>query len=224
MREIDQDLLDELRKGAIRPFMLLNLTLVNDEGEEFYFNKTDCDVPLYFEGEEFEPYPFSLDSVSYSTARIVDEAVIEIDVLDQALTYYFTETGQQDQNIGIRTVLLDSNFQIVGDAAFTMFSGEIDAWSLYPDEKIRITITNEFARWDMNTINVHSPSCRWKVFGGTECGYTKDYPTQKCDRTYATCRGIYSNEENFGGFRWLPDIEDKVIWWGRVPKSGKETT
>jgi len=219
MREIDQDLLDEIRKGSIRPFILMNLSVVNDQGEAYHFNLTDCDVSIYFEGAKYEPYPFSVDSVNYSTARIIDEATVDIDVLDQSLTYYFAETGQQGQPIGLKMVLLDSDFQIVGDAAITMFSGEIDAWNLYPDEKIRITMTNEFTRWDMNTINLHSPSCRWKVFGGDECGYSKDYPTQECDRTYAAC-SKYNNTDNFGGYRWLPDIEDKIIWWGRNPKVG----
>ena len=218
MRTIDQDLLDEVRQGAIRPFLLLNVTLKNDAGDRFYFNYTDCDTPLYFEGTKFEPYPFAVESVDYGSAKIIDEATIEIDVLDQAFTYYFAETGQQGENIGIRQVLLDSEFQIVGNAAFTMFSGEIDSWNLFPDELIRISMTNEFARWDMNTINVHSPSCRWKVFKGTECGYVGS--ETECDRTYVSCRGKYSNTDNFGGYRWLPDIEDKIIWWGRVPKVG----
>jgi len=218
MREIDTQLLAEVRQGSIRPFMLLNTTLVNDEGEEQHFLYTDCDVPIYFEGNKFEPHPFAVENVLYSTAKIVDEATVEIDVIDQAFTYYFAETGQQGQNIGIRMVLLDADFQVVGDAAFTMFSGEIDAWQLFPDEKMSITMTNEFARWDMNTINLHSPSCRWKVFKGVECQYVGS--ETKCDRTYASCRDKYSNTDNFGGYRWLPDIEDKIIWWGRDPKVG----
>jgi hypothetical protein len=220
MREINQDLLDEVRQGAIRPFLLLNVTVKDDEGVRYHFNYTDCDVPIYFEGTKFEPHTFSVDSVNYSTANIIDEATVEIDVLDQVLTYYFVETGQQGENLGLRTVLLDNDFQIVGDAAFTVFSGEIDAWNLFPDEKIHISVTNEFSRWDMNTVNVHSPSCRWKVFGGTECGYTKDFDEQECDRTFVSCRDTYNNVINFGGFRWLPEIEDKIIWWGRDPKVG----
>lgn len=218
MRDIDQQMLDELKGGEIRPFMLFNVTLVDDEGVEEHFLYTDCDVPIYFEGNRFEPYPFSVENVVYSTAKIVDEATVEVDVLDQAFTYYFAETGQQGQNIGLRTVLLDSSFQIVGDASFTLFSGEIDSWNLFPDEKITITMTNEFARWDMQTINLHSPSCRWKVFKGTECQYVGS--ETKCDRTYATCRDKYSNTDNFGGFRWLPDIENKTVWWGRSSKVG----
>lgn len=214
MRTVDQGLLDEIRAGAIRPFFLLNLTV---EGQPFRY--TDCDVPIYFGGDEFVPHPFAVESVNYSTAKIIDEATVEIDVLDQALTYYFVEYTPQGDPIGLRMVLLDDSFSVVGDASFTLFSGEIDSWDLYPDEKIRITMTNEFARWDMNTINLHSPSCRWKVFKGVECQYVGS--ETECDRTYATCRDSYSNTDNFGGFRWLPEIEDKVIWWGRKkPKGG----
>jgi len=36
-----------------------------------------------------------------------------------------------------------------------------------------------------------------------------------CDRTYARCL-VLGNTDNFGGFRWLPSIIDKEIWWGRL--------
>ena len=99
MRDIDTSLLAAIQQGEIRPFILLNFTLVDDDDNPYTFRYTDCDVSLYFGGEEFEPYPFSVDSVNYSIGKIVDEASVDIDVLDQALTYYFGETGQQGQPI-----------------------------------------------------------------------------------------------------------------------------
>jgi len=36
-----------------------------------------------------------------------------------------------------------------------------------------------------------------------------------CDRTYTKCVTL-SNTTNYGGFRWLPSIVDREIWWGRV--------
>lgn len=38
-----------------------------------------------------------------------------------------------------------------------------------------------------------------------------------CDHTWKRCAEM-TNQKNFGGFRWLQYLEDKSIWWGRVPK------
>ncbi len=38
-----------------------------------------------------------------------------------------------------------------------------------------------------------------------------------CDHTWKRCTEM-SNQKNYGGFRWLQYLEDKSIWWGRVPK------
>jgi hypothetical protein len=37
-----------------------------------------------------------------------------------------------------------------------------------------------------------------------------------CDQSWERCATL-TNTLNFGGNRWLPYYEDKVIWWGRVP-------
>jgi len=98
--------------------------------------------------------------------------------------------------------------------AIIFFQGQIGEW-LLDESRIRMTVTNQFAQWTQETINHHSASCRWKVFKGTECAYSGGETW--CDRSYTRCAAL-SNVANFGGFRWLPSIEDKVIWWGSTPK------
>ena len=97
----------------------------------------------------------------------------------------------------------------IGDPIL-VFNGQIDSWDL-TEEEISINVNSELARWSQNTQAIHSSSCRWKEFKGTECGYTGDETW--CDRSYIRCDAL-NNTNNFGGFRWLPSIEDKDIWWG----------
>ncbi|GAI73202.1 unnamed protein product, partial [marine sediment metagenome] len=53
-----------------------------------------------------------------------------------------------------------------------------------------------------------------------ECGYGGGETW--CDRTYARCV-VLANSDNFGGFRWLPSIVDKEVFWGpQAPKYGEE--
>jgi len=100
------------------------------------------------------------------------------------------------------------------DGILTLFSGEIDDWTM-TEGRLEITVASQFARWSRKTFRTHSSSCRWLVFKGPECGYSG--PETWCDRSYDRCVQL-GNQDNFGGFRWLPSLEQKNIWWGQVPK------
>jgi hypothetical protein len=95
----------------------------------------------------------------------------------------------------------------------TLFQGTIDGWDL-DEEKVSLTVASELVQWSQRTLAKHSSSCRWKKFKGTECTYAG--AEAWCDRTYTRCAAL-SNQANFGGFRWLPSIIDKEIWWGPSP-------
>jgi len=98
-------------------------------------------------------------------------------------------------------------------ASLELFEGIIDNWKM-EEGRISVEVTNIFARWQRRTLSRHSPSCRWPVFKGTYCTYTGSGTW--CDRSYKRCLTL-GNQDNFGGFRWLPSIIDKEIWWGKIP-------
>ena len=89
--------------------------------------------------------------------------------------------------------------------------GFISSWELSSDNQVRISVKNEAMLWAKKTLRIHSSSCPW-VFKGTECGYSGT--ATWCDRNYARC-GELLNTDNYGGFRFLPSIMEKEIWWGR---------
>lgn len=53
------------------------------------------------------------------------------------------------------------------------------------------------------------------IYEVTECAYLGSEAW--CDQSYARCCNL-GNSGNFGGFRFLPSLMEKDIWWGRVPK------
>jgi len=110
------------------------------------------------------------------------------------------------------TKLSDGEF--VGPGAVIVHQGEIDSWSL-TEEAVRITVSDELVRWSQRTLSTYSPSCRWKKFKGTECKYSGSETW--CDRSYDRCSAL-GNTDNYGGFRWLPSLEKKIIWWGQESK------
>ena len=207
MRTIDADILAQLESGAIRPFVLVKI----ETGSTHCY--TDCDVPLVYEGDVYAPHGFNVAPIQYSNAQIVDKAEIDIDNVSQYLMGDFVGGTPQGGDVTIYCVVVDLQGYQPTDAA-VFFKGFVDEWSLVED-RISITVTNQFTRWTQKTLMLHSASCRWKQFKGEECGYTGGKAS--CNRTYVQC-GIYNNTSNFGGFRFLPSVEDKQIWWGPTPE------
>ena len=160
----------------------------------------------------YNPLGFKFSNVRYSLSNIVDKVDIEIDNLDMVQTAIFVDGIPQGSDVVLSLVVLDANQKVVNASAVTLFEGEIDSWQLN-ERSLRVTVTSIFYSWSQRTLSKHSPSCRWKEFKSTECDYAGG--STWCDRTYPRCVAL-ANSTNFGGFRWLPSIVDKEIWWGRV--------
>lgn len=213
MRSISAAHLDQLGGERITGFALVHLDI---PGNPYHF--TECDVPVALGGVLYLQRPMELSVISYSLSRIVDTATLSIDNLDDLLTPAFASGLAQESPVAMHVVQFDANNQLIGtppDDHYTPFRGVIDAWNL-AEGKVEITVVNDFVRWSQRTLNLHSPSCRWKKFKGAECTYSG--AEGWCDRSYARCEAL-GNAANFGGFRWLPSIEDKNVWWGQSPES-----
>jgi hypothetical protein len=95
-----------------------------------------------------------------------------------------------------------------------LFRGIIDSWIIDGDVVCHITIANELILWNKKSLREHPASCSW-IFGGSECTYA-GYASSWCDQSYDRCAAL-SNSANFGGFRFLPSLLNKQIWWGKIP-------
>jgi len=206
MRSINANIITQLEAGELRPFNLIDMEI-----DGTHYRYTDCDVPIVTGGNRFEPRGFKSQPIQYSLNKIMDQVKLEIDNLDDALTSIFVGGTPQDSGVSLQLVVLDSDYAVI-ESAQTLFEGFINGWGL-TEEKVRITVSSLFNRWSQRTLAKHSASCRWKVFKGTECGYSGGETW--CDRSYTRCAAL-SNTDNFGGFRWLPSIADIEIWWGKV--------
>lgn len=206
MRTIDAAILAELQAGTLKPFFALDVEI-----DSVHYRYTDCDVPLVVDGETYSPRGAKLEPIRYSLATVVDSMKISIDNLDSALTAVFVSGTPQGETVTLKIALVDSNNAAMANPV-TLFQGIIDGWNL-DEESISFTVASELVRWSQKTLAKHSASCRWKEFKGTECTYAGIETW--CDRSYTRCSAL-GNQANFGGFRWLPSIVDKELWWGRT--------
>lgn len=162
------------------------------------------------EGSDFiySPRGFKFEGVKYSIGNVVDSATIIIDNRDQVMTSIFVDGVIQDNDANISIAVLDEHGKQI--SIVNIFNGQSDSWTL-DEGQIRLTISTDFARWARKTVSYHSSSCRWKEFKGTECQYSG--LETWCDRSYSRCVTLV-NTDNFGGFRWLPDFENRELFWG----------
>ncbi len=208
MRKFAPAILAAMAADEIRAFLLLEMDL-----DGTVYKHTTCDVPIRARGVRYTPYPFTAKPLDYDSNKIVTSAQITLDITDQTYTTLFVGGTPQPGIVTLRYVFLDTSYAVISNP-ITLFIGTLDKWSL-TETTIKITVANELKTWDKKTLSMHPSSCRWKIFGGTECTYAG--AETWCDRSYTRCTAL-GNTIHFGGFRWLPSIEDKEVWWGRVQK------
>jgi hypothetical protein len=216
MRSISQDIIDKLESSEITVFHLLEFT-VNET--TYYY--TDCEVKIAHavDGTDVQTYlprAFDFDPVSYSSNDIVDSCSIRVDNLDSVLTALFVDNVIIEETAKLYLIIFDDDNTIIDSQL--IFNGLINDFQI-DESELKMTVTSIFAKWDQSSGSNHSALCRWKKFKGTECGYSGS--ETECDRTYGRCTQL-ENSDNFGGFRWLPKIEDVLIWWGPTPSERRE--
>lgn len=205
MRDIDAGIVAQLQAGELKPFLLLDVEI---DGTDYRY--TDCDVPLVVGGNSYSPRGARLEAARYSLNTVVDSIRIELDNLDDALTAAFVAGTPQGGEVILKQAILDANNEPMLNQV-TWFHGEIDEWGL-DEEKVTFTVTSELVKWNQQTLAKHSATCRWRKFKGTRCAYAG--AETWCDRTYVRCVAL-ANQVNFGGFRFLPSLMDREIWWGK---------
>lgn len=211
-RSIIQSVLNQLEANELTTFMSLEFT----DGSSWY-RYTDLDVPVYAPTDSttshlFTPIGFRVESITYSTGNIVDEASLEIDNINQVMTSLFAGGTMQGNEASLYCGVMDANDQVLD--LIKVFEGLLDSFDL-DERSLKLKISSYFSQWSQETMGKHSSSCRWKKFKGAECRYAG--AGDWCDRSYTRCQAL-NNIVHFGGFRFLPDLENKSIWWGPTPE------
>lgn len=202
---------------------LIKASLLGEEGKMFWFVEfqfettvryTDCDIDLYAETElggsknRYYSMPFSVPNINYSASPSVDEITIDIQNVSLLMSATLLNEDISNKWGTIYIGFFDSNNEIV-DNLIEIFRGLASKWTL-TEMKASITLVNEFVFWNKKTLRKHQGTCPW-VFKGTECGYSG---SSTCDQSYSKCVSL-SNEANYGGFRWLQDLEERKVYWGK---------
>jgi len=175
----------------------------------YYVN---IDEDIWYNNNKYRAFPFNLNNVDLSLGDSVQSITIDFDTVGLELASIVLNQDIRGTNSGLWFAAIDNNLNVIGRLnLFYGFVSEVE----FDDKKLQLTLMDEMSRWKDQTVNVHSPTCIWRFKDPNTCKYNGTETW--CDKTYERCSYL-GNTLHFRGFRFLPELQEKEIWWGRVPK------
>jgi len=202
MRDWDNSLLLQLIADEATTFWLADMQM-SDETTLYY---TTLDIDIAWDGTLYLTEEFKVDPISYSADMSVDKYNLEFSNVDLGFSAILLGNDVTKRPATIYIGAMDGMTPV----AAPVFYGLVGAWEIRGDKAV-IPIVDELVYWSKRTLRLPSDKCPW-VFKGPECRY--DGNSLECDKTYARCSVLF-NTDNYGGFRFFPDIEEKEVWWGK---------
>lgn len=193
----------------LMPFYLFKLEFTTP----LYY--TDTDITVVWSGDSYSPIPISIGGLGKSTTNFSETLTIQMQNVDRAVaTIILNEMVQGKTATVYRSAWMD-----VGSytAPAIVFQGQFDSVAIeegYETAEATMEIKNDFVRWDMAVPRANfAGNCQWSFKSTTPgCQYTG--AASLCNKTWERCTEL-ANTHRFRGFRWLPMLQDKEIWWGR---------
>lgn len=210
MRTLPQNLLSELEGGTDNINYLVYLLDIETPIPGYITNADQC---VYYEDKIYQPGGFDLGRTEYSISPIVDKISCEMDNANRTLSSTVLIMEVRGRRFLVRLAALNQNMAVIGTVI--LFDGIID--SIRVNKKsVKFDIYNHMILWKkLIPRRTHQSTCTWVFKDIATCKYIGQATT--CDKSYDQCLS-YGNDLNFGGFRWLPSVSNKDIWWGIAPK------
>jgi phage-related protein len=206
MKNYNSTFAAELEKEQLNFFIALKLSFAST----YYYS--DVDRPVHYDGQRYLPLDMKVSNINYASSGSVD--YVTLDIANQNLNMSALLLGEDVRNKQVTIYIgeLDlATHQVIG--LEEIFIGLLSEYQIEEDQ-VQIQVANELILWRKKPLRSLSATCPWD-FKGTECAYAGE--AEWCDKNYSRC-SVLSNTSNFGGFRFLPEMAEKVIWWGRSPK------
>jgi len=172
----------------------------------FYYTNADVDIP--YGGNKYISRGFEVTEIQQSANFSNDLATIEFDNVGREMSALFLAEDVANKTVICNLAIINANTYQVSAAA-EMLRGYITAWNI-DEEKASIKLGSEFMLWSKKTLRLPTPNCPWS-FKGTECAYAGD--SDWCDKSPERC-AVLDNYVNFGGRKFISDIEGQKIFWG----------
>lgn len=177
------------------------------------YRYTSADIDILYGGNSYLARGLEISPTQYQLSMTIDKASLVLDNVDKSIGTIIEANAIWGKTVIIRLAALTDTGAVSGQEA--MFVGVVDS-AEYNDHKARFNVYNVLIFWKRKTPRrYYSPSCQVSDFRDTYCMYSGG--EEWCDRSWERCVAL-SNSINFRGWRWLPALVAKTIFWGRSPK------
>ena len=178
---------------------------------------TDYDIDLWYDGDRYSALGMDIGDVRFELTPEVDSVKIRLPNIENMFTPYVLDTDPRGTHVTIRLAALsqeaDDRLPLATIlSAGIIFAGEIDETEM-DARQVVFDIASPFVRWRRRLPKrKYQPSCPLE-FKSARCGYSG--AATWCDQSYARCLEL-SNSANYRGYRFVPSLANKQIWWGRT--------
>ena len=169
---------------------------------------TNLDLAVGYAGEKYIPYPFEVEEITQNNQLTPDRVSIKIDNVSNLISGTVLNKDIRGEKVNIYWAIVDDFAKVQSSAL--LFSGFIDSADIKPKEA-KISVIHEILYLKRNTLRQHFATCPWR-FKDENCKYSGQ--EKDCDKTFSRCQQL-GNTAHFGGFKYLSEIEEKEIRWGR---------
>ena len=201
MRNYDAALVAEIAKEVAAAHWLVSIGLTTP----LYY--TDCDISLLIGGHLYLSRGLKVLELPQSAGFSNDVSKIELDDTDRAIIAALLSEDAAEKIVILSFTVLDSSAKPIATSEITR--GTILGWDA-PMKSVQISLGSEFRLWKKKPMRLPTPNCPWS-YKGTECTYASGETW--CDQSPERCATL-ANYSNFGGRKFIADIEDKKIYWG----------
>ena len=169
------------------------------------------DIDLYHGGNKYIATELAVENLSFTSDLSVDTATIRLPNVNLTMSSVLLNNDEIGSMATISIGAVASSRRLYDLEAIIV--GELTVWNAN-EQMAELIYSGLMARWSKKTLRIAQASCPWPL-GGDECTYAGP---ETCSQTWVRCKAL-SNQLNFGGFPWLPDLMEKKIYWGYYPPS-----
>lgn len=201
MRTLSTVIQNEFNAEEATGFFLVKIGMAST------YHYTDCDVDLYYDGDKYLARGFSVNGIEQSPGFSNDNVSVAMDNVDRTFSQIVLSEDAANAPVSLYFTLRGENSSDIGTVS--LYNGFLSEWTLN-EQNLKIKISSEFMFWWKKALRLPTPNCPWS-FKGTECGYAG--AETLCDKSPTRC-SVLGNYNNFGGRKFISDVEEQEIYWG----------
>ena len=196
------------------PFHMFKIRIGSGTGD--YIALQNSDKPLNWGGKVWQVYPANVGPVKFraipSNAVKVTASNVSRELVKEMILH---RVGKE---VTVYKCYWNNDF--THTEPYVLFNGQVEQFNVEESDtsaSVSMELKTDHWNWTHQVPNHgFGMFCNWRFKSTTPgCQYTGVQTV--CDKSWKMCNK-YGNDARYRGFRYMSELEDKVIWWGKEKK------